>query len=178
MLLYVHSRVNSNEGHTIPLLEAMAMAMVAAREVCRALGGSLNKVQFFVDSQTTLNWMRQPARDVSQHIVRKIKKMSQLDTVHEYHPGLGGLALELDTLLGYLLADLAGKACLRIHVAIAAASSGVAALGCASPTVVAISLGSPWTRKVALALLAAIALALLVGAPLLPLLLGGRWFLF
>lgn len=78
-LLYARGRVNSQESRTIPLLELLGaeLAVVAAREAARALDQPLEGVEFFCDSQTALNWLRRPARDVSNHVARKLGQLRE-----------------------------------------------------------------------------------------------------
>lgn len=73
-IIYARACVNSDPARTIPMLELLGaeLGVVTAREVARALEFALHEVAFFSDSQTVLNWIRNPARDVSHHIARKL----------------------------------------------------------------------------------------------------------
>lgn len=82
MILYARGRVNAIQARTIPVLELLAaeLGVIVARETACALDMHLGDVFFFVDSTVVLNWICQPAQDLTAHVTRKVAQIREATT--------------------------------------------------------------------------------------------------
>jgi hypothetical protein len=98
-LLFSKAKINAVVSNTIPALElaGTVKATAVARNLWRAYGVPVERTYFFADAELCVNWIRNPKREVTREVARKVQKI-RIKTLPEHWRHCPGVQNPADTI--------------------------------------------------------------------------------
>jgi hypothetical protein len=98
-LLFSKAKINAVVSNTVPALElaGTVKATTVARSLWRAYGVPVERTYFFADAELCVNWIRNPKREVTREVARKVQKI-RIKTLPEHWRHCPGVQNPADTI--------------------------------------------------------------------------------